>query len=222
VIVVVPVVEIPDLARIVKWAALPRNTGACKNAAGVEYREMRALLGVCLTVSTPDGLDPAMGRALPRTERLAMAPTTESSLVVFTIVDPLVSGAQAQRGTAALAKPSISVRTGPLVARALASQNRVRAGGGNRGFHGQRRTDVGTSACAGGSDSQGSDVYFAVARVRAWPSTRGTPRTFPSRFGRSLQSLADRLVPPVEPCGSLHSTTSATLAIPRLRTIETT
>jgi hypothetical protein len=53
-IVVAPVVEIPDSARMVKWAALPRNTGTCKAASGVEYGDMSGRLGPCMTVSTPD------------------------------------------------------------------------------------------------------------------------------------------------------------------------
>jgi 4-hydroxy-tetrahydrodipicolinate synthase len=94
VIVVVPVVEIPDLARIVKWEALPRCTGACGD------RTIEFAIILAPAESRSDGLNAVMGRALPRAERLARAPTTNNSLMVFTIDDPLISSAQAQRNTA--------------------------------------------------------------------------------------------------------------------------
>jgi hypothetical protein len=79
---VVPVVEIPDLARIVKLAALPRFTGVCTAGAAAE-------------------LDEVMDRALPKAERLARAPNAERRIAVFTVIGPLETCARDQRATTA-------------------------------------------------------------------------------------------------------------------------
>jgi hypothetical protein len=79
---VVPVVEIPDLARIVKLPALPRFTGVCAAGAVAE-------------------LGAVIGRVLPKAERLTKAPTTESKIAVFKVIDPLEACARAQRATTA-------------------------------------------------------------------------------------------------------------------------
>jgi len=77
---VVPVVEIPDLARIANLAASPRFTGVAGAATGA------GLAKVFASTETAEGLDSVMGKAPPR--KLVRAPTADSSMMVFTVVDP--------------------------------------------------------------------------------------------------------------------------------------
>jgi hypothetical protein len=87
--IVVPVVEIPAFDRIVNWAAPRRFTGVCTLATAGAQTKFSASTRAGFVASGPDGLNVEMGRALPRTERLARVPMTDKAVMVFTIADPL-------------------------------------------------------------------------------------------------------------------------------------
>jgi mRNA-degrading endonuclease toxin of MazEF toxin-antitoxin module len=103
-IVVEPTVEIPDLARIVKLAALPRFTGTCAAGAVAVHANPPASAETGLMASRPAVLEAVMDRALPRVARIAIAVTRENRVAGFMIRVPLESCALVQRATAAIGR----------------------------------------------------------------------------------------------------------------------